>query len=481
VERFILYIVFWLLSMAVSVRILHMFQLASYQWGGYLRWLKTDRGLILIRLRRGKAKKPFKLTSRAVRIFIVLGLLLGLAVFFAEMAGGVFRYIIPALGYVCVLVFVPFANLLLTPVQKTVNNWYIRDAQRRLRPDLTVVGITGSYGKTSVKTYIEHLLKVRYNVLATPGSYNTPMGVVRAIRENLLPSHSVFVCEMGARHIGDIKEVCDIVKPNIGVLTAVGPQHLETFKSIENVAKTKFELIEALPPDGNAFLCWSYEKIRERGEGLKACRYAVSDDTSLDIRAENLSAGASGLSFDILTKDCQAETFTCKLLGRHNVENVTAAIAVAMQMGIPLKELVPAVRSIKPARHRLELLPKGQGLTVIDDAYNSNPEGAAAALDALALFDGVKVIVTPGMVELGELEEAENKSFGKKIAAVCDYAALVGERQSQPILAGIMEAGYAKERVKVFPSFDQAFQWASSVEADEKVILLENDLPDNYS
>jgi UDP-N-acetylmuramoyl-tripeptide--D-alanyl-D-alanine ligase len=150
-------------------------------------------------------------------------------------------------------------------------------------------------------------------------------------------------------------------------------------------------------------------------------------------------------------------------------------------MGITLKEMIPAVRRLKPARHRLEMLPKGNGLTVIDDAYNSNPEGAAAALEALSMFVGTKVIITPGMVELGEKEEAENRVFGEKIAKVCDYTALVGEKQTRPILAGIMEAGYDNERVKVFPSFNQAYQWALSVGEGEKVILLENDLPDNYS
>jgi UDP-N-acetylmuramoyl-tripeptide--D-alanyl-D-alanine ligase len=370
-------------------------------------------------------------------------------------------------------------------VQKAINNWYIRDAQKMLHPGLTVIGITGSYGKTSVKGYITQLLSIKYNVLATPASYNTPMGVVRAIRENLEPSHSVFVCEMGARHIGNIKELCGIVRPKYSVLTAIGPQHLETFKTIDNIARTKFEIVESLPPGGEAFLSWSYPKIRERRLIRPSVRYAALTDeldkADLDIYAENLSAGAKGLSFEVVTRGGERERFTCPLLGRHNAENVTAAIAVAMKMGISMKEMVPVVKRLKPARHRLELLPKGEGLTVIDDAYNSNPEGAGAALEALSMFSGVKVIITPGMVELGEKEEAENRAFGGKIAKVCDYAVLVGERQTRPILEGILEMGYDRARVKVFGSFNEAYQWALSIEADEKVILLENDLPDNYS
>ncbi|MDR0325780.1 MAG: UDP-N-acetylmuramoyl-tripeptide--D-alanyl-D-alanine ligase, partial [Oscillospiraceae bacterium] len=189
---------------------------------------------------------------------------------------------------------------------------------------------------------------------------------------------------------------------------------------------------------------------------------------------------ARGLSFDIVTKAGERERFTCGLLGRHNVENITAAIAVSLHMGIPLRDMVPAVRGLKPAKHRLELLPKGGGLTVIDDAYNSNPAGAAAALEALSLFSGIKIIITPGMVELGEAEEVENRVFGERIAKVCDYAALVGEKQAEPILKGILDAGYEREKVKVFASFDEAYQWALSVGTGERVILLENDLPDNY-
>jgi UDP-N-acetylmuramoyl-tripeptide--D-alanyl-D-alanine ligase len=351
-----------------------------------------------------------------------------------------------------------------------------------LRPGLIVIGITGSYGKTSVKNFITQILSVKYNVFATPASYNTPMGIVRSIREGLEPSHHVFVCEMGARHIGNIKELCDIVPPKYGVLTAIGPQHLETFKTIENIAKTKFALIGSLPRDGKAFLCWSYDKIRERADGYPdAVRYAASEDEGLDIRAENMTADAKGMSFDIVTKAGERRRFTCALLGRHNVENITAAAAVALELGIPLDDIVPAVRALKPVRHRLEILPRGQGLTVIDDAYNSNPAGAAAALEALSLFGGVKIIITPGMIELGEIEEAENRAFGERIAGVCDYAALVGEKRSAPILEGIMSAGYDREKVRIFDSFNEAYEWAVSLDADEKVVLLENDLPDNYS
>ncbi len=511
-DKIILYTAFLLSAMIASLRPAHMLQLASYQWPGYWRWLKNDADaivkfapaaliallglweasfvtyfaaglfllIILIVLPKKGAKKPFKLTSRVLRIFVVLGLLLALFAAAAHFAGGRYRLVILAGGYFGVLLLVPLANLFLSPVQKAINNHYIRDAQKKLRSDLLVIGVTGSYGKTSVKTYIAHLLSLRYNVLATPESYNTPMGVVRTIREKLEPSHNVFVCEMGARHVGDVREICEIVHPKHGVLTAIGSQHLETFKTKENIAKTKFELIDALPPDGLAFLSWGNEAIREYGNRVpNAVKYAVTENATLDVRAENLRAEAGGLRFDIVTREGERETFTPSLLGAHNVENITAAVAVALRLGIPLYELPPAVRSLKPAKHRLEILPKGNGLTVIDDAYNANPAGAAAALEALSMFGGVKVIITPGMVELGDAEEAENLAFGRKIANVCDYAALVGA-QTEPIRKGLLEEAISESKVKTFTSFNEAYQWVLSLEGEEKIVLIENDLPDNY-
>jgi len=380
-------------------------------------------------------------------------------------------------GYVLVPLLVPFANLILIPVQRAINRWYIRDAQKKLRPGLTVIGVTGRYGKTSVKEYITEMLSLKYNVLATPASYNTPMGVVRTIRERLEAPHEILVCEMGARHSGDIRELCEIVHPAVGVLTAIGPQHLETFKTQETVTKTKFELIDALPPGGRAFLNWDNAVIREAAGNRSAVRYG--GDSSSDVWAENLTAGSGGLSFELVTVAGERQTCTTGLLGRHSVQNITAAAAVALSFGLTLRELVPVIRGLKPARHRLELLPKGNGLTVIDDAYNANPAGAAAALEALALFDGVKIIITPGMIELGPVQERENRSFGQKIAQVCDYAALVGERQTKPIAEGLANF----PGLKIFESFTEAYQWAVELETGgrEKIVLIENDLPDQYS
>ena len=161
---------------------------------------------------------------------------------------GVVLALMPCLPVVC--------NFLNSPMEKAVNQHFVNDALSRLRqmPDMKIIGITGSYGKTSVKFYLKTLLEARYSVLMTPESFNTPMGVVRTIREHLRPDHEIFLCEMGARHVGDIKEICDMVHPDWGVITSIGPQHLETFFTMENIVHTKFELADALPDHGTLFL-----------------------------------------------------------------------------------------------------------------------------------------------------------------------------------------------------------------------------------
>lgn len=203
-------------------------------------------------------KKPLVWTNRAKRIYVtamILCVVIIVAGWFIYHDLYLISFLTVAL-YVCSHIVIMAANIVLRPVEKHINDGYYNDAARILKSmnELTVIGITGSYGKTSTKHYLHRILSEKYNVLMTPGSYNTTMGVIRTVREMMKPYTEVFICEMGAKNIGDIKEICDLVHPRIGVVTAVGEQHLESFKSIENVQRTKFELVDALPADGMAFV-----------------------------------------------------------------------------------------------------------------------------------------------------------------------------------------------------------------------------------
>ncbi len=424
-----------------------------------------------------KAKKPLVFTARVKRMGLtdlILHLIPLLFGFFAP-AGESFGAMLMSFALVGAPWLLLAANALNRPLEKAVDRHYIRDARRILRecPELKVIGVTGSYGKTSVKFFLEKLLGAQYNVLVTPLNYNTTLGVVRTVRENLRPTHEIFVCEMGARNVGDIKEICDLVHPQMGIITAIGPQHLESFKSVANVVKTKFELADSLPPDGIFFGNMDSPEIRNRKVAVPTVGYGL---TRGDYVARDLRCDERGVRFTV-----RGVEFETRLLGKHNVQNLTGAIAVANTLGIPLEKLRAPVRRLEAVEHRLQLRGSGDRL-VIDDAYNSNPAGASAALETLGMFEGLKILVTPGMVELGAKQSELNTEFGRQAAARCDRAILVGKRQAPPIQAGLLEAGFPREHVFVTDTVEEAIALADSFDTGggRRVILLENDLPDNY-
>jgi UDP-N-acetylmuramoyl-tripeptide--D-alanyl-D-alanine ligase len=375
------------------------------------------------------------------------------------------------------------ANTVNHPIEWSVKQYYINDAKRMLKEsrDLTIIGVTGSYGKTSVKFYLQTLLKDSFNVLVTPESYNTPMGVVKTIRESLKSTHEIFVCEMGARHVGDIKELCDIVHPHHGIITSIGPQHLETFFNMENIKSTKFELADALPDSGMLFLNGDNEYIREKSEGYKNITfYSTENEENGGYRASDIKVSQMGTDFKVTAPDGGSEQFQMKLIGVHNVINVVGAIAVANKLGIALKDLKIPVRRLQSVEHRMQLREHGL-VTIIDDAYNSNPVGSKAAVETLKMFDGIRILITPGMVELGDREEEYNFKFGTYAAKCCDHILLVGKKRTKPIYDGVLSEGFSKDKLKAFDKLEEALSYAYEIKGSgHKYILLENDLPDNY-
>ena len=512
---------------------LHMFQLNGYKNGEHIHWLKKNVSrqylLILIGilgvlsmclpgivtlflqaacalicmkyylyLKKTNTKKKLVYTARVKRLILTDSILVILLLVLTGVFLGVGRiagaFAILTTLQIIALVIVNWIN---RPVEGMINQHYINDAKKKLRsvPDLTVIGVTGSYGKTSVKYYLDTLLKEHFEVLITPESYNTPMGVVKTIRSSLKPSHQIFICEMGARHVGDIKEICDIVHPEHGIITSVGPQHLETFFNMDNIVNTKFELADALPEVGLLFLNGDNEYIRNHsgkyknkifyttGEWAKA-RELESQIEEGEVpqyyQTGDVKLSRTGTEFTVTAPDGEKETFQMRLLGEHNVINVAGAVAVANTLGIPLKQLKVPVRRIQPVAHRMQLLERGN-YTIIDDAFNSNPVGSRAAVETLKQFEGVRILITPGMVELGEKEEEYNYKFGTYAADCCDYILLVGEKHTAPIHKGVLESGFSQERCRVFEKLEDALSFAYSIKAEgHKFILLENDLPDNY-
>lgn len=432
-----------------------------------------------------KSIKKLVFTGRIKRLYtaaaIILVILLLLFILFSEQL----------LGKLCaaLLLLISFISPLLTlivwavtyPVEKAFSRWYVQDAKRILKAHkgLKVIGITGSYGKTTTKFILTRILSEKFNTLCTPQSFNTPMGVVRTIREHLKPQTQLFVCEMGAKNVGDIKEICDIVHPDYGLITSVGAQHLETFKTVDNVFNTKFELADSVKQkQGKVFVNGDSAELIKR---LDKDGFAVyGTDNSFKYTAENISYGRNGSEFDVNLGDTVLH-LTSRLLGLHSIINITGAVGLAYELGVSVEDIQYAVASLKPTEHRLEMKASIAGSLMIDDAYNANPEGSIEAVRVLGSFNGMKkVIITPGLIELGEQEYDCNFRLGLETADKCDIIIFVGENRSKPMVDAVNTTNFDKSCMFVAKSFRDAMDIYTRFADSNTVLLIENDLPDNY-
>jgi UDP-N-acetylmuramoyl-tripeptide--D-alanyl-D-alanine ligase len=531
----LLLVLTWLRPLLLAgLRGLHILQLEEYQTLRYLRWqtanlgdlvdahlLATAIGVALVaalapgpaaiaivllgtaigtwatrRRRRPEAKKPLVLTARAKRLLgswllsSAILLVATVVVLSARLADLPSRLILgTALGLALLAAFAwplfALTNLLLYPVEASFRAYYLRSARHILTSYApTVIGIAGSYGKTSTKAILAQILSTRFEVLMTPRSFNTPMGLCRVIREQLQPSHQFFIAELGAYQRGEVRQLCRLVQPSIGVLTAIGPEHLERFGSLANVIEGEFELIEALPAGGLAIFNGDDETCRDLARRAKAPHLLVGGppEPTRELSAEAISLSSVGLRFTICHRDGRWLAVGTRLLGRHNVANILLASAAALQVGFPFEELASAIERLEPVEHRLQLVPNDNGVVVIDDTYNSNPRGAAAALETLAAFQGGRrYLVTPGMVELAELQDGIHRDFGRQAAGVCDAVILVGPRRTRAIAEGLTAAGFAAHRLIVTRDLGEATEKLRTLLQRGDAVLFENDLPDNYA
>lgn len=475
-------------------------------WCLYLDLNKAEMLLIMLwvigtiylffRRDRLKCKKKLVFTPRAIRLFITsnfLFLYLTFDILFRIFSSaqyptilGIFIIISAQIMYQFAFYFILLGLLINYPVETVINKYYFQSARRVIRKrKTTVIGITGSYGKTSVKNILYTLLSTKYKTLKTPESYNTPMGICKIIHRDLKQDYDFFVVEMGARRSGDIKELCDLVKPVTGIITAIGPQHLKTFGSLENISETKYELIKSLPENSVAVLNGDDPVCAEMANKRflkKTIFFGIDFEIPPPsfIEAKKIIIDSEGSCFILKNGRSEIE-IKSHLLGRQNIYNILAAAAVALHYGLSLQELKTAVKDLKPIPHRLQLIKNPNGIIIIDNAFNSNPVGASMALDVLRSFKGgKKTLVTPGLVELGEIEYEENKKFGEKAASICDYVIVVGKTQSKPIIAGLEEKGFSSDKIKSVNSLDKASQCLRTILKPNDIVLFENDLPDNY-
>lgn len=452
------------------------------------------------RYRQERVKKPLVLTSRVKRLMVpvvLLGLILPVFLTYEAYTGRflynydpeflAFDVILLVFGWVFSAILIPFFILISSwitkPIENNIQEGFKKQARSKLAsmPHLKVVAITGSYGKTSTKFMVRNLLKERFSVCSTPGSYNTPMGICKVINNDLQSHHQVLILEMGARYEGNIQELCDIAQPNISIVTNVGVAHLETFGSQEIIAKEKGTLVDNLPLNGVAILNADDEYVGEMGDNRSDIERVLVGLNSGDIRAEQISYNTKGTYFEVKING-ENVPFQTQLLGAHNVQNMLLAIGTAQYLGIRAKTMSLGASSIEPIEHRLELKKAGE-FFIIDDAFNSNPVGAKNAVEILGQFNtGKRIIITPGMVELGDIEFEENKKFGEAIGlANLDKIILVGEERAEPILKGIESVGIQSEKISIVNSLFEANDLLNSIVQAGDVVLYENDLPDVYN
>lgn len=468
---------------------LHIFQLEGYKRPRFFAWCRSNPRKALF-LSAPPAKKPLVMTSRARRILttaailnVVIVIVVDAAISTTAPTDVIVEVVVLALLALLTPVTLVAADLLLSPLQRAINATYLRRARSKLasvKP--TVIAVAGSFGKTSTKFAIAALVGPPEEVLATPGSYNTPLGVCRTINEQLRPEHRFFVVEMGAYKRGDIAELCRFVRPEVGVLTSIGPAHLERFGSLEVIRQAKYEVIQGVDSDGVGVMNVDDPVVRELAAStahVAVVRFGLDAGGRPDVSATNVSTERSGTSMTVGWGDETARV-SVRLLGKYAPSHVLAGFGVAKALGHSLEETAGRAAAIQPVEHRLQLIDGAGGVTVIDDAYNSNPDGAAAALDVLESMPAAKrVVVTPGMIELGPMQVDANRAFGAHVARVADVAIFVARTNRDALVAGATSERSSAEIVTVDTLAD-ATDRLKTILAPGDVVLFENDLPDQY-
>ncbi len=396
---------------------------------------------------------------------------------------------VAVLAMLAVPLLVDLACLVTGPVERRLGTHFVDEAAARLaRVDPTVVAVTGSYGKTSTKGHIAHLVRTSRTVVATPASFNNRAGLARAVNEHLAEGTEVFVAEMGTYGPGEIAELCRWCPPDVAVITAIGPVHLERFGTEERIVEAKSEILVSatdvvLPVDDPRLAAVA---DRAEAEGKRVRRCSAFDD----------AADVSVLRHDewhpevtvVADGDLLAEHLT--LPTGVQPTNLACAIAVALVLGVEPSVIGGRLVDLPAVEHRLQAVESGSGVTILDDTYNSNPAGAAEALVALgvpgpdgsttATDAGRRVVVTPGMVELGPRQFGENRKFGAAGAEVADHLLIVGRTNRRALLAGVASVIGSPAQVTLVDHRDQAVEWVRQHLGPGDAVLYENDLPDHY-
>lgn len=440
------------------------------------------------------SKVPLKITKRLLRLIITHTILLsaitfGLMCLLNVIAGAINSHIVSTMRFslVCFLpCLVPYilfiAYCINEPFEYIIRvRYYVRACKKLNSSKIIKIGITGSFAKTSVKEILKTILSQRYRVLSTPASYNTPMGICKTVKK-LDSTHDIFIAEMGARAVGDIRELAMMVKPQYGIITGVNNQHLETFGTLEHTKNTKYELVENLAENGFGFFSSDNDLSVELYNKFDGNKYLVGVNGENNyIKAENIEVNTQGTSFDLVFEGGKRVKCSTVLLGHHSITNICLASSVAYKIGMSEEEIAEGINRIQSINHRLELVKNNKNIVLIDDSYNSNEDGINAAMEVFDLFKGRKIVLTPGMVELGKSENSANYEFGKLLSNHADKVIVIGKHNATMLINGLLDGGMKKDDIIFAKTLSKGNDELNSIMKEGDVVLFENDLPDNYN
>lgn len=358
-------------------------------------------------------------------------------------------------------IFLSVAVAILSPLDYVAKTMLIARAKRKLgtMPRLKIIGIAGSYGKTTVKEFVAAVLKEKYAVLVTPENINTPLGIGRLLLRTLTPQTEILVIEMGEYYRGDVAEICALTPPDIAVVTGINEAHLERLKTLENTVATIFEVVDCSKSGATAVL--------------------NVDDENVSAYFESHTKNHPVACFS--HKDNSAGIFPTKLLGRYALGSAMAAVRVGRLLGVGEEAIKRGIASVAPIEHRLQPIQSAGGILVIDDSYNGNPEGVHEAILTLSKYaDRRKIFITPGLVEMGDIAPTLHETIGRELALVADIVILIKNSVTPSIAKGLEQAGFAKDRIIWFNSALEAHAGLKDILKQNDVILFQNDWGDNY-
>ena len=430
---------------------------------------------------KSKVIKQSVFTKRFIRIYLASSIICGLyAVGAAYLFASInIRFCFGvALGLTPILspVFISGGMLINLPYDRLRYQISKMICKKRLgkNKELIKIGITGSFAKTSVKEFLYKMLSVKYRVLATPMSYNTPLGICKTVK-NDITNYDILIAEMGARYKNDIKELCKMVEPSVAVITGIAKQHTQTLGSVENVKRAKNQLIEGLRGDCFAVFSSQTPLSVEMYDEAKCQKFLVGEGENCFVTVKNIFQSKEGISFDMKIGDKSYGTFA-PLLGEHNAYNIGLAVAVCLRLGVELEKVLEVIPTLRPIKHRAEMITTENGVLVIDDGYNANLNGISSTAKSVGVLDGYKVAVTAGIVELGEETENVNVEVGKILARYFDFVICVGSN-SPYIAKGVRQVGVNTVTVD---SMEEAKELIGRKIKTGDVVAFFNDIPDRY-